>query len=163
MSKLEFSGAWLRGVSLDRDKSGPYMKLEFGSNYSGPVCKAMGWNEAPYGEKQGVLIGALVASNLILTPNKKLSKEQLDLAITTVDHFTFHVLKSTDGESTRTELRFNVKSVEANMAGVVEEFYRLVTEEAKGKCVVTYSEQKQMDLAPEEPAGDEEQAEGAQE
>lgn len=156
MAKIEFSGVFIRSFSGNRDKTGPYLELQFTANYTAPVCKDMGWNSEPYGEKQGVLIGALVGTKLIFTPNKKLSKDEMQLDITTVDHFTFHVLKSADGESTRTELRFNVKSIETGAAGLVEEFYKVCSDEAKGKLVIAYSEQKQMDL-PEGAAEEQEE------
>jgi len=145
VAKIDFTGAFLRSFTGDRDKSGPFIQMEFTSNYSKAVCDAMGWPERPEAQTKGDLIGELVAEKMILTPDKRLSKDQMELPIETVGHFVFHVIKSKDGESTRTELRFHVRTVQA-CAGLVEEFYRIVTPESKGKLSVTYSVQKQEEL-----------------
>lgn len=146
MAKIEFTGLFLRSFTGDRDKSGPYITIECTANYSKAVCAKMSWPERPEAQTKGDLVGELVAEKLILTPNQKLSKDQLELSIQSVSHFVFHVITNKDGESTRTELRFRVKTVEAKCAGLIEEFYRIVTPEAKGSMSVTYSEQKQLPL-----------------
>lgn len=153
MPNLIFAGAFIRHFDGRRDAGGTYCRIHATADFSVSVRDGMGWEPVPDCVTQSKLSGRLSASHMILTPNDKLAKHELQLGIDDVSDFQLHRVKSDDGETLRSELRFIARSRTKCASGMVQNYIDLVGED-QAQLRITYTKQEELPLelgAEEEP------------
>lgn len=154
MPKLIMRGCFVRYADIRRDdESGMFTRIHFTCTLSDVIRTAMEWGEPGEGFKQGKLDGALIATQLVLTPNsKELKDHELQLDVNDMGNFEFFRVK-TGEDSTELQLRFIVRSQVQGSGAMVEEYLRLIGKEP-GQLRINYDEQAELDLATEEDKQD---------
>lgn len=147
MGKLIFRGAYIRYMDVRQDEdAGAFVRLHLTADYSQPVQEAMDWEPVPESITSAKLAGRLAATHLILTPNgPELRQHELQLSCTDVCDFQLFRVQNDDGETTRTELRFQAKSAQDGAAALVENYIRRIGK-GIGQLRVSYTKQEELDL-----------------
>lgn len=161
MNTLIFRNVHIRYADLRRkDESMPFTRLHLTSDLSSTICEAMDWEMPGDGQSDGSLIGKLTASHLILTPNEKgLKLKEIQIECSEAGDFKFVCTKDDEGEVTGTELRFILRSNQADAITIVNEYWRAVGE-SDAQMRLSYQKepvQAKLEIAPAKKAADDEQ------
>jgi hypothetical protein len=151
MPSINFTGAHIRFIDVRKSAASTHTVVHVTVNYSRAVCKAMSWSEDRDGDKSVNLEGELSGKNFILTPPGELSRprHELQLDITSASGFKYASVKNPDGESKRSELRFQVLSAQPG-AGALAESYLSKIGDAKGTLKISYEKQGELGLTAEQ-------------
>ncbi len=145
MPSILFRGAFLRHAVLqDDEEAGAFRRIHFTADFSDPVRQHMGWDDLPDGLTSGKLSGELNGTHLVLTPNgKDLKRHELQISCSQVNDFQVFRVKNDDGETTRTELRFIVRSNQPGAMALIEAYKEAI---GRGVGVLKIAHEKQEDL-----------------
>ena len=147
MPSINFTGAHIRFIDVRRSAASTHTVVHVTVNYSRAVCKAMSWSEDRDGDKSVNLEGELSGKNFILTfPG---SGEELQLDITSASGFKYASVKNPDGESKRSELRFQVLSAQPGAGALAEEYLSKIGD-GKGTLRISYEKQGELGLTAEQ-------------
>lgn len=166
-NNLIFRGSFIRSIHLSNPDDGDkVVTLQCTADFSDTVIKKMKWGQINEGTGEftpinidGVvsackLKGALLATNLILTPSAgAMKKHELGLDISWLGDFQAVVTKDREGEPTNTELRFSIESTSKDAAALAEAYINNLGRE-KGQMKVAYSKQLLLGETETEDDGD---------
>jgi hypothetical protein len=140
-----FRGAHIRHLDLRQEEGGTLCRIHVTADFSTPVITAMEWEDPGSSAWSAKLKpGELHATHMILTPgDKSLRKNEIQFDIRLAEAFELVTVKEKD--STRRELRFQVISGATGVAGIVEEYLRLVGDH-QGAMKVSYTKQEELAL-----------------
>jgi hypothetical protein len=149
-----------RGVRFSQDaltivappEAPPFCRLNFRSDLSRPVLKAMEWDTGKGLKSGGLLGGELNGISMTLVPSSATLKDRsLELAVSTVDKFKLVVVK-TNGEITGYELSFQVRSRQEDTAAAVFMYVSAVGNE-KAQLKITFTKEPKLScLSLDDPA-----------
>jgi len=156
MSKLVFRGVTLDHADLRRKEASVFVRVHMSSDLSGPVQKAMEWDEIPSCVDSANLEGFLTTDKMILEPNdKKLKDQEIEINCSRIEDFK--ITRKTEDEKTITRLRFTAL-VEQRGAIAWMENWLYAVGGAPAALSVTYHEQQEMELNEEVRATDQQRA-----
>lgn len=161
MPKMIMRGAYIRYMDVRKEKeSGVFCRLHCTASFSEPVREAMEWGPLPEGMQSAKLDGRLSATHLIMTPNgHELKRNEIQLDVNEVADFQAVRVQSDDGESTRIELRFIVRTGQEAAEASIGQYMRAIGR-GEAQFRVAYDQQDELDLKAEgedEDTADDEQ------
>jgi hypothetical protein len=140
-----FRGAYIRSLEL-RNGDDRHARIQMTADWTEPVRQHMEWDDAPEGFGACDLVGRLAASHIILTPNgKELKRHELQIAADDVNGFHLVPVKDGEGDVTRRELRFTVKTTQPDAAAQIEAYCQAIGRGA-GQLKVSYVKQDELPL-----------------
>ena len=153
---LTFRGAYIRYADLRINEAGVFCRLHFTSELTEPVMEAMEWSEPPDCITTAKLSGVLSAQHIDLTPNQKQLKDHaISMDASEVGDFT--VVRLTENDSTRLELRFTARVTQVGAIQWCEDYLRTVGQDS-GALKVSYVVQEELPLDGEPRATQEQMA-----
>ena len=145
MNNITFRGAYIRFADLRINEAGVFCRLHLTAELTDPVAEAMSWDAIPECIDSAKLEGALTSQKLTLTPNQKqLADDAIEMECSEVSEF--QVVRVTENESTRTELRFTARVSQAGAIQWVENYLRTAGQDP-GALKVSYVKQEELPLA----------------
>ena len=108
---ITFRGAFIRSAQLVNGENARHIKMEMSADWTAPVREAMGWDDVGAGMATCGLTGELVETTMPLTPSSaEMKKLELEMEVSIVNGFSVLPVKDRKGETTRRELRFDIKA-----------------------------------------------------
>jgi hypothetical protein len=147
MSNLILRGAWVAHVVIQSNESGCFCRLNMRADFSDTVRHEMGWDELGIHSRMIEFDGELPFGRLTLKPQQETltgSSPELKLEFEDASGFRAVRVKEKDKESTRVELRFQVRSTNPDAAAFCQEYKRLVRV-GLGELRMVWSEGGQLD------------------
>lgn len=147
MPKLKVSNVRIRYADLRLDEAGPFSRVHCSADVTKMVARKMGWEDFIYdgdGWRGGFgsvsLDGELRATSIEMKHQN--TGATLELTADDVSDFSLNRKKEEDGEGTRMELRFIVRSRQKGALAKVERYCELNREGAQ----LLINHEKQADL-----------------
>lgn len=141
---LTFRGAYIRFADLRINEAGAFMRLHLTAELTKPVMEAMDWAEMPECIDSAKLEGTLSSQSLTLTPNQKELRDHA-IVMDCSEVGDFQIVRVTDKESTRTELRFVARVLQGGAEAWVGEYLRKVGQ-SESALKVSYVRQADLPL-----------------
>jgi hypothetical protein len=174
MPKLKISHARIRYADLRFDESGPFSRMHFSADVTKTVATKMGWEDFIYdGDSWRGGFGSVDLDGQLLATNFELRHQQsgasLELTADDVSAFSVHRKKEDDGEGTRLDLRFIVRSRQKGALAKVERYCELnmagaqllISHEKQQNLFDQNDEPEDEKIEPSAPLSVKETAEGA--
>lgn len=143
-----FRGSYIRKFEMVNNPNERHIKIEMTSDWTDVTREQMHWGEV--GDEVGGcdLIGALAASNIVLTPaGRPLKDHEIKFAANVVGGFNLVPLKDGEGEITGRELRYWIKTTAPDAAQWLEAYCNAIGR-GMGQLKVSYVKQAELDLDP---------------
>lgn len=139
---VTFRGAKIRYYDGRHQEGGSFIRIHITTEFTQPVLEAMGWTDPGPSGSEVNLIGEMVGTHLVLTPNEKnLRDQEISLDINEVSAFKLVTIEK--NESKRRELRFVVRSPSPEAAALVDGYVRKVGD-FEAALKVSYSKQETL-------------------
>jgi hypothetical protein len=157
--KVVFRGSTIRYYDGRRSEGGSFIRIHLTSEFTAPVMEAMEWEDPGASCESASLEGDLVGTRIEFHPNdSKLKKHAFALDVNDVSDFK--LVRVTEKEVTRRELRFIVVSPSPDAAALVDAYVRAMGDK-EAALTVMYSVQETLPLASDKPdTGDPKPANG---
>lgn len=125
-AELILTGATISYVDIRRtEKSPKWTIVHMRTNYCAQACAEMGWQPSFEGITNADLAGLLAASHMILTPtDKKLKHHEIQVDLTDVADFGYYSVA--EGESTKLELRFKMRTSKPGAAALFDDYWEKI-------------------------------------
>lgn len=130
MEKLTITGAKLFDAGIKSGSTGPFMNIQVRMDYTAHSREEMGWPELPDKSRLMDLEVELPFGRLVMTSQQSNMADntpaEFKIDYQQIDSFRVVRVKGKKNESSRVELRFNVRSADPNVAHFYFEFRRQV-------------------------------------
>lgn len=157
MPSMTFRGATLRYFDCRLQEGGAFTRIHASADFSDTIRESMGWPAISDEIQSCKLSGKLAGEHFVLTPNDKaLSQYQFQLPVGEVTDFEVVHVAEEGKESTRTEVRFKMRTSSNEAAARLYEYISKVGKTG-ASLKLKYSAQAELEEQPEEPEVNEEQ------
>ncbi len=131
MEKLTITGAKLFDAGIKSGSSGPFMNIQIRMDYTEHAREAMDWPNIPDKSRLMELEDELPFGRLAMVSQQSNLNDsgpaEFKIEYQQIDSFRVVRVKGKKNESSRVELRFNVRSADPNVAHLYFEFKRQVS------------------------------------
>lgn len=145
---LELTGVQIRYVDIRKNPKSPKQVIaHMSADYGAAICNDMGWQPYVEGITSAKLEGMLASSHMVLTPtDEKLKHHEIQVDLTEVTEFGYYTSK--EGESERSELRFQMRTNALGAAALFEGYWEQMGD-ARANLKIAYAKQEQLPLQAE--------------
>lgn len=151
MPKLTFRGAYIRYIDVRQEEGGLVARLHMSSDYSAVVTKEMEWPASLDPTMTSAkLEGERVLNSFLMTPNGGEEMRKFEIEVTARDVGSFCVQRVTEGDSSKVELRFQIRT--GDVKGILQIInYIAKVGESPGVLKVDCVKQEELPLEDEAP------------